>query len=86
MDVATISLPLPRYTVGDLERFPDDGDRYELLEGWLLAKPSPGSAHQWLVVRLATALDVRPESGRAGFVYPGGGAQHGISTLLIPEA
>lgn len=85
MAMATIALPLPRYTVADLEQFPDDGNRYELLEGWLLVTPMPGSAHQWLVMRLASALDVHTGSGRLGYVYPGGGAQHGLATFLIPD-
>lgn len=32
----------PRYTIADLERFPDDGNRYELLGGVLLVTPMAG--------------------------------------------
>jgi Uma2 family endonuclease len=85
MAMATIALPLPRYTVADLEHFPDDGNRYELLEGWLLVTPFPGSWHQWLVMRIASALDAYTGAGRLGYVYPGGGAQHGTTTFLIPD-
>jgi Uma2 family endonuclease len=48
-------LTAPRYTVADLDRLPDDGNRYEILAGTLLVTPSPGSAHQGVAVRL-TAL------------------------------
>lgn len=34
------------YTVDDLESMPDDGRRYELLDGTLLVTPAPGWAHQ----------------------------------------
>lgn len=34
----------PRYTVDEIESWPDDGDRYELLDGVLLVTPSPGPA------------------------------------------
>ena len=49
-------LPLPRYTVADLETFPADGQRYELLEGFLLVTPAPGVPHQLISARLQTAL------------------------------
>jgi Uma2 family endonuclease len=34
------------FTVEDLERMPDDGRRYELLDGVLLVSPAPGVWHQ----------------------------------------
>jgi hypothetical protein len=36
-----MAVSVPRYTVDDLEGFPDDGDRYELLDGILLVTPAP---------------------------------------------
>ena len=39
-------LPLPQYTVADLETFPFDGQRYELLEGFLIVTPAPGVPNQ----------------------------------------
>lgn len=35
-------LHLPSCTIADLEEFPDDGQRYELVEGFLLGTPAPG--------------------------------------------
>ena len=53
---------LPRgraLTVEDLEAMPDDGNRYELIDGVLVVSPSPGIPHQWvhgeLFVRLSNA-------------------------------
>jgi Uma2 family endonuclease len=48
--------PAGEFTVDDLERMPDDGCRYELLDGTLLVSPSPGVWHQEAVFALARAL------------------------------
>ena len=46
----------PRYTVADLENFPDDGNRYELLDGFVLVTPSPNVRHQITIGRLVGQL------------------------------
>lgn len=45
------------FTVYDLETMPDDGHRYELLDGALLVTPAPGYKHQKVVLRLGSLLD-----------------------------
>jgi Uma2 family endonuclease len=42
--------------VADLAAFPDDGPRYELLQGHLLVTPQPGSPHQFLAAELTAWL------------------------------
>jgi len=49
-------LVVPRYTLRDLESFPDDGSRYELLDGVLLVTPAPAPLHQLVAQRISTAL------------------------------
>ena len=51
-----MALTVPRYTVDDLERFPNDGNRYELLDGMLIVTPAPRNAHQLLTFELAFRL------------------------------
>lgn len=43
-------------TVADLESFPDDGWRYELLDGTLLVSAAPSVAHQRASIRLTLLL------------------------------
>ncbi|MGA4989553.1 Uma2 family endonuclease [Nonomuraea bangladeshensis] len=46
----------PPYTVDDLLKFPDDGNRYELLNGSLLVSPAPTPLHQRIISRVMRAL------------------------------
>ena len=51
-----MAISIPRYTVDDLEHFPNDGNRYELLDGVLLVTPGPRPAHQIVASRLMEQL------------------------------
>ncbi|MEV1116793.1 Uma2 family endonuclease [Actinosynnema sp. NPDC049800] len=44
------------YTVEDLEDMPDDGRRYELVDGQLQVSPAPGYRHQEIVAELCGRL------------------------------
>ena len=48
---------VPRYTLRDLESFPDDGSRYELLDGVLLVTPAPALRHEVVVAAIVRALN-----------------------------
>jgi len=43
-------------TIADLESMPEDGHRYELIDGTLLVTPAPNTRHQCCVARLLIAL------------------------------
>jgi len=43
-------------TIADLESMPDDGHRYELIDGTLLVTPAPNTRHQRAVARLLATL------------------------------
>jgi Uma2 family endonuclease len=45
------------FTVAELDRLPDDGRRYELLDGVLVVSPRPTTVHQLAAFRLAKVLD-----------------------------
>lgn len=87
MGVMTIAEAWPAtgqlFTVDDLERMPDDGRRYELVDGVLMVSPAPGLPHQVvlreLIVRLHTACP------RDLSVVPGPGVRMSDDTELIPD-
>jgi Uma2 family endonuclease len=67
-----MAISVPRYTVDDLERFPHDGNRYELLDGILLVTPGPRPAHQIVGSRLQGRLfEAVQRPGHAYVVGPG---------------
>jgi Uma2 family endonuclease len=67
-----MAVSIPRYTVDDLEHFPDDGNRYELLDGVLLVSPAPSVAHQTVANRMQSRLTAAVEwPGYARIAGPG---------------
>jgi len=78
-------LAVPRFTIADLDRFPDDGNRYELLGGMLLVTPEAGPRHQVAAGRLCGMLwSYLGQHGPALIVSPGG-IQIGEDTQLEPD-
>ena len=61
------------WTISDLERLPDDGNRYEILHGELLVTPMPSTGHQRVTARLFMSLAIwcRAHTGWT-FLTPGG--------------
>jgi Uma2 family endonuclease len=72
------------FTVSDLDRMPDDGHRYELLDGTLIVSPAPGLPHQRVAVTLCHALELPcPEDL---IVFPNVGVRLGARSALEPDA
>ena len=67
-----IAIQVPRFTVDDLDHLPDDGNRYELLDGMLLVTPGPALSHQVIANRIQARLTIALEmTGHAFVVGPG---------------
>ena len=67
-----MAISVPTYTVDDLDKFPNDGNRYELLDGMLLVTPASSAAHQIIGSRLQFRLSAAVvASGHAHAVGPG---------------
>jgi Uma2 family endonuclease len=82
---AATGLPWGRPLVrDDLDRMPDDGHRYELLDGSLLVSPAPRLRHQRAVFRLARLLDDACPSDLEIVVAPFD-VVLGADTVLLPD-
>jgi Uma2 family endonuclease len=74
---------IPFYTVDDLANLPDDGNRYELLEGVLLVTPQAELPHQVVATRIAHLL--MSALGDEAMVTCPGAIIHGKYTDLQPD-
>ena len=87
MSTMTIASAWPRYgeefTIDDLDRMPDDGHRYELLDGTLIVSPAPGPPHQRVAAVLVVLLELAcPEDL---VVFPNVGLRVGPRSALEPD-
>lgn len=78
-------ISLRRYTVDELADFPDDGNRYELLDGVLFVSPSPGLPHQIVATSLAAILRTFLESEPRVFVAAPGVLQVRPGLQMEPD-
>lgn len=64
-----VTFAAPKFTYKDLQEMPDDGKRYQLIDGELYVTPSPNRAHQRAVGNLHVLLHERIEKAGLGEVY-----------------
>jgi Uma2 family endonuclease len=87
MSVVTIAEAWPDaghpFTVADLDRMPDDGHRYELLDGVLVVSPRPTTVHQFAAFKLAGILDAACPEDLC--VVPEPAVQIGPRTEFAPD-
>jgi Uma2 family endonuclease len=87
MSVVTIAEAWPEigrpFTVDDLDRMPDDGRRYELVDGLLVVSPAPTNQHQYVLSELLFALRQVCPRGLATLLGPG--LMMSYSSELIPD-
>jgi Putative restriction endonuclease len=58
------------FTVAELDRMPDDGRRYELLDGTLVVSPRPSNPHQEVAAELLCLLRAACPAGLRALPEP----------------
>lgn len=72
-------------TVNDLESIPEDGNRYEVIDGDLHVSTSPSYLHQYCLLELACELRLYLRSNPIGEVLPGIGIVFDDLNAVIPD-
>lgn len=75
----------PILTVDDLDLMPDDGNRYELLEGEIYVSRAPSLTHQRILINLGTLLKNFLARNPIGEVLPTPGVIFDPSNGVIPD-
>ena len=64
-----MSMPAKSWTLEELHRLPDDGNKYELVRGELFVTPPPSVEHEEVLMRLNAKLTAYVEKHGLGGVY-----------------
>ena len=64
-----MSMPAKAWTLEELHRLPDDGNKYELIRGELFVTPPPSVDHEELLARLTDVLAEYVKKHDLGRVY-----------------
>lgn len=74
-----------RFTVADLEHVPEDGRRYEVIEGELCVTPAPHGLHQGVVDSLVQALRNWWDETELGWAVSGTEVAFAEESDVIPD-
>ncbi len=64
-----VAIAVKQWTLDELHRLPDDGNKYELVRGKLFVTPAPTNEHETIAARLTRILDPSVEKHGLGMVY-----------------
>jgi len=64
-----VSIAVKKWTLAEVHRLPDDGNKYELVRGELFVTPPPGNEHETILAKLTELLGPYVRAQRLGHVY-----------------
>jgi len=76
---------LPPLTIADLESTPDDGNRYELIDGEMFVSSAPSYFHQAVLMRIVKAFILYLDRSPLGEIIPGVGVIFDDNNGVIPD-
>jgi Uma2 family endonuclease len=82
VDVSTETKP---WTLEELHRLPDDGNKYELVYGELFVTPAPSPSHEEVIAILVRMLDRYVERWNLGRVYTARAVVRALESEVEPD-
>jgi Uma2 family endonuclease len=79
------SIERVRWTTADLERLPDNGTRYEIIDGELFMTRAPRWSHQQVAGNICTELNRSPQTTAAGRAVMTPGILFSEADNVIPD-
>jgi Uma2 family endonuclease len=73
------------WTYDEYARLPDDGNRYEVIDGEVLVTPAPSTDHQFILYRLIVAIGAYVEREGFGVVLPDVDVLFATGQFLRPD-
>jgi Uma2 family endonuclease len=64
-----VAMAVKKWTLEELHRLPDDGNKYELVRGELFVTPPPGEEHETVLAKLSALLTPYVQENGLGLVY-----------------
>ncbi len=74
-----------RWTVDDIERLPDDGSRYEIIDGELYVSKQPDMQHQIVCTKVASLLDMWSSQTQLGIAISTPGIIFTNDNAVVPD-
>src|SRR5205809_8057018 len=67
--VMAVATRVREWTLVEVHRLPDDGNKYELVRGELFVTPPPGDEHETILAKLSAILTPYVRQHELGLVY-----------------
>lgn len=74
-----------RWTLEEVHRLPNDGNKHELVHGELFVTPPPSNVHETVLARLIRVLVPYVDANSLGLVYPGTPAVRRGGSETLPD-
>jgi Uma2 family endonuclease len=73
------------WTVAQLHALPDDGNRYEIIDGVLYVTPSPAAPHQWVLMHLFNEIAPYARAIGVTVLWSPADIQYSERTVVQPD-
>lgn len=67
---SVVGPPQGQWTYAEWETLPNDGNRYEIVDGVLYMTTAPSNFHQWIIKRLERYLGIPAEDQGLAYTFP----------------